>query len=167
MTLRSVLMGRTGFVITTSVDGHVKLWKKQEVGIEFVKQFRASLKGIVAVSASEDGKLFATVSESGEGRVFDVVNFGMSSLCLLQPLKTPSRPRNKLIKTDMINIFKFDFRPNAVAWVHAPGAGQTLLAVSETQGPTIRIYDGRGEGKPLHELTKIHRAPVHVMAVSA
>ncbi|KAK1924722.1 peptidyl-prolyl cis-trans isomerase [Papiliotrema laurentii] len=139
-TVNFVSVTRTGFVITTSVDGHVKLWKKQEVGIEFVKQFRASLKGIVAVSASEDGKLFATVSESGEGRVFDVVNF------------------------DMINIFKFDYRPNAVAWVHAPGAGQTLLAVSETQGPTIRIYDGRGEGKPLHELTKIHRAPVHVMA---
>ena len=58
------------------MDGHLKLWKKQEQGIEFVKHYRASLKGIVGVSASEDGKLFATVSEGGEGRVFDVVNFG-------------------------------------------------------------------------------------------
>lgn len=31
----------------------------------------------MGVSASDDGKLFATVSEGGEGRVFDVVNFGM------------------------------------------------------------------------------------------
>jgi peptidylprolyl isomerase domain and WD repeat-containing protein 1 len=67
---------RTNFVITTSTDGHLKLWKKQDVGIEFVKHYRASLKAIVAVSVSEDGKYFATVSEGGEGRVFDVVNFG-------------------------------------------------------------------------------------------
>lgn len=63
-------------MLTTSVDGHLKLWKKQDQGIEFVKHYRASLKPIVAVSASDDGKLFATVSEGGEGRIFDVVNFG-------------------------------------------------------------------------------------------
>ena len=63
-------------MITASQDGNVKLWKKQDSGIEFVKHYRASLKRIVAVSVSEDGKLFATVSEGGEGRVFDVVNFG-------------------------------------------------------------------------------------------
>ena len=67
---------RTNFIITTSVDGHLKLWKKQEQGIEFVKHYRASLKGVVGVTASDDGKLFATISEGGEGRVFDVVNFG-------------------------------------------------------------------------------------------
>jgi peptidylprolyl isomerase domain and WD repeat-containing protein 1 len=67
---------------------------------------------------------------------------------------------------DMINIFKFTFKPNAVAWVHTPGAGQLLLAVSDVDSPTIRIYDGRGDGTPMHELTKIHRAPVHLMAVS-
>jgi peptidylprolyl isomerase domain and WD repeat-containing protein 1 len=67
---------RTNFIVTTSIDGHLKLWKKQEQGIEFVKHYRTSLKAIVGVSASEDGKMFATVSENGEGRVFDVVNFG-------------------------------------------------------------------------------------------
>ena len=62
--------------MTTSLDGHLKLWKKQEHGIEFVKHYRTSLKAIVGLSASDDGKLLATVSEGGEGRVFDVVNFG-------------------------------------------------------------------------------------------
>jgi peptidylprolyl isomerase domain and WD repeat-containing protein 1 len=33
----------TGFIITTSVDGHVKFWKKKDVGIEFVKHFKAHL----------------------------------------------------------------------------------------------------------------------------
>ena len=66
----------------------------------------------------------------------------------------------------MINIFKFTFKPNAVQWVHQPGAGQTLLAVSDTESSTVRIFDGRGDGKALYELDKIHRAPVHHMAVS-
>lgn len=63
-------------MITTSVDGHVKLWKKQADSVEFVKHYRASLDSIAAVSADHEGKVFATVSEGGEGRVFDVVNFG-------------------------------------------------------------------------------------------
>ena len=69
---------RTEFLVTTSVDGHVKLWKKQEQGIEFVKHYRAHLAPIVSVSASADGQLFATVSEDGSAKVFDVVNFGAS-----------------------------------------------------------------------------------------
>lgn len=64
------------FLITTSVDGVLKLWKKQENGIEFVKVYRAHLTPITAVSASADGQLFATVSEDMTVKVFDVVNFG-------------------------------------------------------------------------------------------
>lgn len=67
---------RTDFLITTSVDGHLKLWKKQETGIEFVKHFRAHASPIVGVSASADGQLFASISEDGSAKVFDVVNFG-------------------------------------------------------------------------------------------
>jgi peptidylprolyl isomerase domain and WD repeat-containing protein 1 len=70
---------RTEFLVTTSVDGHLKLWKKQETGIEFVKHYRAHLAPVIAVSASADGQLFASVSEDGTAKVFDVVNFGMSS----------------------------------------------------------------------------------------
>lgn len=54
---------RTDFLITTSVDGHLKLWKKQEKGIEFVKHYRAHVSPIVGVSASADGQLFASISD--------------------------------------------------------------------------------------------------------
>lgn len=67
---------RTDFIITTSVDGHLKLWKKQDVGIEFVKDFRAHVDAVVAASVSADGKLFSTMSEDGSVKIFDVVNFG-------------------------------------------------------------------------------------------
>ena len=88
-------------------------------------------------------------------------------------MTTPQSPRsggcrenNADSTLDMINIFKFTFKPNTVQWVHQPGAGQTLLAVSDLESSTIRIFDGRGDGKALYELDKIHRAPVHLMAVS-
>lgn len=68
---------RTDFLITTSVDGHLKLWKKQETGIEFVKHFRAHAAPVVGVSESADGQMFASISEDGSVKVFDVVNFGV------------------------------------------------------------------------------------------
>ena len=70
----------TDFVVTTSVDGHLKLWKKQDVGIEFVKHYRAHLQQVIGVSGSADGTLFASVSEDGTGKVFDVINFGKSDI---------------------------------------------------------------------------------------
>ncbi|CAE8643407.1 unnamed protein product [Polarella glacialis] len=39
----SVCSYATGFLVTGSVDGHIKFWKKQFEGIEFVKHFRAHL----------------------------------------------------------------------------------------------------------------------------
>jgi hypothetical protein len=77
---------RTEFLITTSVDGHLKLWKKQDQGIEFVKHYRAHLAPVVAVSASADGQLFASVAEDGSAKVFDVINFGEApSVSFLHP----------------------------------------------------------------------------------
>lgn len=67
------------------MDGHLKLWKKQESGIEFVKHYRAHLTPVVAVSASADGQLFASVSEDGSAKVFDVVNFGKSPVVFTRP----------------------------------------------------------------------------------
>lgn len=34
---------KTDFLVTASVDGHIKFWKKMEDGIEFVKHFRSHL----------------------------------------------------------------------------------------------------------------------------
>jgi peptidylprolyl isomerase domain and WD repeat-containing protein 1 len=69
-------LSRTGFLITTSVDGHLKFWKKQPTGIEFVKHYRAHLSPIIAVTASTDGTVVASVAEDGSAKVFDVINFG-------------------------------------------------------------------------------------------
>ena len=66
----------TDFLITASIDGHVKFWKKQETGIEFVKHFRAHLGKVVGMATSSDGLLLCTVSDDKSMKVFDIVNFG-------------------------------------------------------------------------------------------
>ena len=46
---------KTNFVVTASADGHVKFWKKLEIGLEFVKDYRAHLSDITSVDCSDDG----------------------------------------------------------------------------------------------------------------
>ncbi|KAG8734112.1 hypothetical protein FRC11_011798 [Ceratobasidium sp. 423] len=137
--LNYVIMTKTGFLITTSIDGHLKFWKKQEQGIEFVKHYRAHLSPIIAATASTDGTVVASVAEDGSVKVFDVINF------------------------DMINMLKLDYTPKTACWVHRRGQAQALLAVSDEKSPTIRIYDGRGDGTPLQTIPSLHRSPVHLM----
>jgi peptidylprolyl isomerase domain and WD repeat-containing protein 1 len=72
----TTLINRTNFLITTSVDGHIKFWQKQESGIEFVKHYRAHMQPVTGISASADGQLFASISEDGNAKVFDIMNFG-------------------------------------------------------------------------------------------
>ncbi|CAE6448309.1 unnamed protein product [Rhizoctonia solani] len=140
--LNYVIMTKTGFLITTSVDGHLKFWKKQDQGIEFVKHYRAHLSPIVAATASTDGTVVASLAEDGSVKIFDVINF------------------------DMINMLKLDYTPKAACWVHRRGQAQALLAISDEKSATIQIYDGRGDGTPLQTITSLHRSPVHLMTVS-
>lgn len=66
----------TDFLITASSDGIVKFWKKQAVGIEFVKMFRAHASEILGVSVSADGRSYASIGADKAVKIFDVVTFG-------------------------------------------------------------------------------------------
>ena len=140
----------TDFVVTASQDGHIKFWKKQEVGIEFVKHFRAHLGLINDVVVNANGSLLATMAADKAVKVFDVINF------------------------DMINMLKLDYVPATAAWVHKPGDAIPVLAVAEENSNVIRMYDGKGSTEVLKSLT-IHQKPVvslvycvkHDIAVSA
>lgn len=72
----TTFLNSNDFIITTSVDGHLKFWKKTASGVEFVKHYRAHLGTIVGISLSADGELLATISEDQALKVFDVTNFG-------------------------------------------------------------------------------------------
>ncbi|KAJ3087037.1 Peptidyl-prolyl cis-trans isomerase cyp15 [Quaeritorhiza haematococci] len=131
---------RSEFLITTSIDGHVKFWKKTEKGIEFVKHFRAHLGAIVAVAASYDGSFFATAGADKGLKIFDVVNF------------------------DMINMIKLPYLPGAICWMYQKGQAQALLGCSDKDTSAIYIYDGRGGGDtPVHIIPSLHSQPVTIM----
>ena len=68
----------TDFLITSSVDGVVKFWKKVAVGIESVKEFRVHIGEIKNVSVSQDGRSFATAGVDKTVKIFDVITFGMT-----------------------------------------------------------------------------------------
>ena len=131
----------TEFLITSSIDGVVKFWKKIGDGIEFVKEFKAHEGEIIAVSISKDGRSFATAGIDESVKIFDVITF------------------------DLLAMLPLGYVPKTLCWVHKKGASLPLLAVSKEDQPLIHIYDGRGEREePIHTLKGLHRKPVHLMA---
>ncbi|KAL8757563.1 MAG: hypothetical protein Q9199_002134 [Rusavskia elegans] len=131
----------TDFLITSSVDGVVKFWKKVAVGIEAVKEFKAHLGEIRSVSVSQDGRSYATAGADKTIKIFDVITF------------------------DLLAIIQLETTPRSICYVHRRGASIPLLAVSEDIGHAISIYDGRGETqRPLHTISSLHRSTVTAMA---
>ncbi|XP_037941960.1 peptidylprolyl isomerase domain and WD repeat-containing protein 1-like [Teleopsis dalmanni] len=127
---------KTDFIITGSIDGHIKFWKKMEEGIEFVKHFRSHLLPLHSLTANASGTLLCSASADKCAKIFDVVNF------------------------DMINIIRLGFIPLTTEWIHSPGDAVHSLAISDTESNKIYIYDGEGNGEILHCLDKLHSAPV-------
>ncbi|KAJ3022231.1 UNVERIFIED_CONTAM: hypothetical protein HDU68_009241 [Siphonaria sp. JEL0065] len=136
----------TDFIITTSVDGHVKFWKKTVTGIDFVKHYRAHLGPVVAVAWSSDGALFASAGADKAIKIFDVINF------------------------DMINILTLPYLPRALCWCAKKQDAKALLAISDLDSSHIHVYDARETDKKggkvdesLVCLESLHSQSVHVM----
>lgn len=131
------------FVVTASVDGVVKFWKKTATGIEFAKEYKAHEGHIRATAISADGSLYATVGDDHDPtvKIFDVTTF------------------------DLLSIVGLENSGGSLCWVHRQGS-PPVLAVSV--GQQILIYDGRGEKtEPIHRLPGIHRTDVVAMAYSS
>mmetsp|Transcript_28061 Transcript_28061/g.50262 ORF Transcript_28061/g.50262 Transcript_28061/m.50262 type:complete len:585 (+) Transcript_28061:112-1866(+) len=125
---------QTNFLVTASVDGHIKVWKKLFLGIEFIKDIRAHGGLVKFMSMSLDGLRLATCSDQDKKvKLFDVVNF------------------------DMINIVRLDFSPGAMEFVHGRDALTSLLAISE--GNRIHLMQPEHETTWLR-VVDLHPAPV-------
>ena len=134
-----VLVTATEFVISASVDGHLKFWKKVPSSIEFVKHFRAHQAPISDLGASADGMLLCSCSPDKTLKVYDVMNF------------------------DMISIISVDYSPRACEWVHRRGSADGRVAVSDAGSSAIRVYQARGESAAVGESAALHASPVHLM----
>uniref|UniRef100_A0A1B6DR82 peptidylprolyl isomerase n=1 Tax=Clastoptera arizonana TaxID=38151 RepID=A0A1B6DR82_9HEMI len=134
-----ILITKTDFIITASVEGHIKFWKKMENSIEFVKHFRSHLGSISDIASNYNGSLMCSISNDKSLKVFDVENF------------------------DMINMMRLQYTPMCVEWIHGHGDAISTLAVGDLDSNTIYIYDGRGSNEPLHVLQKLHTKPVSII----
>ena len=151
---------RTGFIITFSCDGHIKFWKKEERGIEFVKHFRGHLGNIQDASINSSGTLLCTISNDKSLKVFDVVNFGNYESKLY--LGATSKFH---FFTDMINMMKLSYVPGCCEWIHSPGDPISVLAVSDSENGKIYLYDGHGVNTPIHTIERLHTQPVILIKV--
>lgn len=139
----TVASSPSDFVITTSIDGVVKFWKKVGTGVEFAKEYRAHSGRIQSSTISADGSTFATAGDDEDNTVklFDVVTFDLLSMLNLEKAAT------------------------CICWVHRRGSSPLLAAAS---GNEIRIYDGRGESQEaLYTSTSVHRSAVVTMAYNS
>ncbi|KAK4312296.1 hypothetical protein Pmani_016263 [Petrolisthes manimaculis] len=134
-----VVVTKTDFIITGSCDGHIKFWKKQEEGVEFVKHFRSHLGNIQHMATNTAGTRLVSISTDKSLKVFDVDNF------------------------DMINMIKLQFTPNTCEWMHPASDPQHTVAVSDTHTPDIYLFDGHGTSEPLHVLRSLHTKPVTII----
>lgn len=132
----------TDFLITASVDGIVKFWKKISGGIEFVKLFKAHNTRIEHVSCSADGSLLATIAKDKAMKIFDVLNF------------------------DMINRFDFDYTPMVCSWIFNPGDAIAEIAVSNQDCGQINIYDAKSSKDPIHVMERKGLSPITKMKLN-
>ena len=58
-------------VCAASSDGHVKFWKKQAQGIEFVKHFKAHLGAVTGLAVSHDGNCLLAACMDSALRLLD------------------------------------------------------------------------------------------------
>lgn len=130
-----VVVTKTQFLITVSRDGNIKFWKKENMDVEFAKQYKAHLGPVNDARASLDGFLLATVGEDKGLKIFSVQDF------------------------DMIDMLKLDYVPRACEWIHARSTSRGVIAVSNKESPEIYIYNASGGCKLVHTV-KAHTAPV-------
>ncbi|OLL22861.1 Peptidyl-prolyl cis-trans isomerase cyp15 [Neolecta irregularis DAH-3] len=137
--LSHIIATPTDFIITCSIDGRLKFWKKTATGIDFVKVFRVFMGPFRDVKVSYDGVFVVCIGEEGGVRIFD------------------------LIRIDMINLFELGLRPKAACWVYNQDTQGKLIAVSSEQDCNINIYDAMAGGHVISTVS-IHRKPVHLMS---
>ncbi|CAL8999888.1 unnamed protein product [Prunus brigantina] len=134
-----VAVSSAEFVVTGSVDGHLKFWKKKAIGIEFAKHFRSHLGPIEGLAVSVDGLLCCTISSDHSVKIYDVVNY------------------------DMMVMIRTRFVPGAVDWVYKQGDVKARLAISDRNSSFVHIFDARaGTNEPIIS-REIHLGPVKVM----
>lgn len=128
-------------VITISIDGHIKFWKKGFHLIDFMKHFRAHAGLITSVAFSlNDEKMMTVCPNDKTLKLFDVLNF------------------------DLNNMIKLTFTPGICEFIGKEDSKKFLIAVSNQENEEIYIMDEESEtNEKILKTVKIHSSPVKFM----
>uniref|UniRef100_A0AAV1U2Q8 peptidylprolyl isomerase n=1 Tax=Peronospora matthiolae TaxID=2874970 RepID=A0AAV1U2Q8_9STRA len=138
-----VVAPETQFIITASVDGHVKFWKKMATSIEFVKHYQAHVSEVHGLAVSIDGLRLCSSSADRSIKFYDVLAF------------------------DMVNMMSVSFTPGDCCWISGKGVLVPKVAVSDRAGPAIRIYTAESAtSEPVYVVSHLHAAPVTALALN-
>jgi peptidylprolyl isomerase domain and WD repeat-containing protein 1 len=74
---------KTDFIITFSVDGHIKFWKKVFNLIQFTKNFKAHNGLITGASLSKNHDLLCSVGLDKTLKIFDTLNCDLRTVIKL------------------------------------------------------------------------------------
>jgi peptidylprolyl isomerase domain and WD repeat-containing protein 1 len=130
-----VVSKATEFVVTASVDGHVKFWKKMADNVEFVKHFQAHIAPITAFELSPDGRKLFSAAKDRMLKFFDVQSFDIASMITVE------------------------FTPSVGCWLPSSLRISTRVAVADENSGSIFVFSSEMGGSPLSEI-KIHSQPV-------
>jgi peptidylprolyl isomerase domain and WD repeat-containing protein 1 len=108
---------KTDFIITFSIDGHIKFWKKVFSLVEFSKNFKAHNGLITGASLSRNNDLLCSVGLDKTLKIFDVPN------------------------SDLLSAIKLSFVPSCCEFVPQKGRDWDLIAVSEEKTGKIWLID--------------------------
>jgi peptidylprolyl isomerase domain and WD repeat-containing protein 1 len=78
-----VCSAKNEYIITFSIDGHIKFWRKVYHLIDFVKHFKAHNGLITSISLSKSQDLMCTVSVDRTLKIFDVLNCDLMTVVRL------------------------------------------------------------------------------------
>jgi len=130
---------KTDIIITISIDGFIKFWRKLFHGMEFMKTFRAHPGRCSGTTLSWNGSYFASTSMSDQSlKFFDVVN------------------------ADMINMYKLDFDSSICEFIYKLNEAKPTIAVAESQKTRIHILQLDDKLKKV-KLLDFHLAPIRII----
>jgi peptidylprolyl isomerase domain and WD repeat-containing protein 1 len=116
-----VCSSRNEYIITFSIDGHIKFWRKVYHLVEFVKHFKAHNGLITSISLSRTHDKMCTVSVDRTLKIFDVLN------------------------CDLMTVVRLPFSPFACEFIPQANSDSLLVAVSEDKSGRIMIINPDSE----------------------
>ncbi|XP_053992498.1 peptidylprolyl isomerase domain and WD repeat-containing protein 1-like isoform X2 [Hylaeus volcanicus] len=124
---RDRVLVATNTIMTGSVDGYIKFWKKEPTGLLFLKQYRAHTGSLIDMCVSWDGYHFCSV--------------GLDDC----PLQTSGQFTKYMLKLfdvfscDMMCMVELDFKPSLCEFVHKSDSPAPIVAVVQEEKPLVHL----------------------------